>query len=263
MPKGLSTKDKRGIALIILFTLSFLAIFVFLALPKPDACPACDQHYLFIDNSEKIEARDLQKLVFDDSGQGLLNRIWRELEVGDQLNILTFDAETFDSTYLSRGALVKPYDPDDINELVQGSRLIKVEFDAARAKIETVLENLPKDGMGQTKIMAGLYDIGIAIDNHRATYKKSDGSAFKYRIILVSDLLEFSNLYNAYSRSRESFEDWSRGPKFRAGLADLSGVELEVYQVQRGLEFQDESLEMFWAKYFNASGAYPVKAEDF
>ena len=26
---------------------------------------------------EKIEARDLQKLVFDNSGQGLLNRIWK------------------------------------------------------------------------------------------------------------------------------------------------------------------------------------------
>lgn len=263
MAKKLSAKDRRGIGLIVGFSLAFVAIFVFLALPEPDGCPTCDQHYLFIDNSEKIEARDLQKLVFDDSGQGLLNRIWRELEVGDQLNILTFDPETFDSTYLSRGALVKPFDPDDINEFTQGRRLIKAEFDAAREKLDAVLEGLPKEGMGQTKIMSGLYDIGIAIDNHRATYKKANGSAFDYRIILVSDLLEFSDLYNAYSQGRENFEEWSSGPKARAGLANLNGVELEVYQVQRGLKQQDAALDTFWAKYFNASGAFPIRSEDF
>ena len=45
------------------------------------------------------------------------DKVWSALEVGDHLNVLAFDPETFDAVYLSKGKLVKPKDPENINEL--------------------------------------------------------------------------------------------------------------------------------------------------
>jgi len=263
LAKKLNAKDKRGIVLGVVFLSAFLGIFIYNAMPKPEGCPKCDQHYLFIDNSEKISSRDLKKLEFSESGQGLVDRVWRELELGDQLNVLAFDPDTLDSVYLSRGELVKPLDPEDANQFTDGKRRVKAKFDEVQGKIQAVLDGLPKQGMKQTRIMSGLYDIGVAIANHRASFKKEDGTPFDYRIVLVSDLLEHSELYDAYARGRADFGEWSGGPTARAGLADLAGVRVDVYQVQRGISSQDAALDKFWAGYFNASGAYPVKAEDF
>ena len=263
MAKKLNAKDKQGIALGLFVLTAFLGIFIFIAMPKPEGCPKCDQHYLFIDNSEKISQRDLNKLEFEESGQGLVSRIWRELEVGDQLNVLAFDQSTFDPVYLSKGEMVKPIDLENINEFTQGKRKVKAEFDEVKGKIDAVLDSLPKQGMGQTKVMAGLYDLGVAIANHRANFRKEDGTNFDYRIIIVSDLLEHSDLYDAYSSSRKDFSEWSSGSKARAGLAALDGVKVDVYQVQRGVDQQNDSLDKFWSDYFNASGAYPVTPEDF
>lgn len=259
----MNTKDKQGLGLIVFVSILFFGILFFQMQPSEKGCPSCNQHYLFIDNSEAVSPRDLKKLAFDNNRQGLLSRVWAELEVGDQLNILAFDPRSLDTVFLSQGELVKQRSPEDVNELIQSRKLVEKSFAVIEDKVRQVLKDLPSEGMSQTNIMKGLYDLGVAINNHRASHKRQDGSDFGYRIILVSDLLEHSDLYDAYSADRPEFDDWVDGSKSRAGLASLSGVEVNIYQVQRGVMSQNLALDKFWQRYFSASGARPLTFGNF
>lgn len=80
------------------------------------------------------------------------------------------------------------------------------------------------------------------------------------RLIVVSDMLQNSELFSLYSKTDRTYDDLLRRPQVSSRLAHLRNVRVEI-RLLRGpttVEYQDNQFVEFWSKYFAVSEAQLV-----
>lgn len=246
---ALNARDKKGILVLCLVGFAIAALLLFSLPSEEEACPACDQHYVFFDNSEGFNNLNLELMSYE---TGILGEIWDESPVGTEIKFFAFDTQTFEIKQIqSDKNLVKVKDPKNANELIEAKRIVAIKFRAAISELKTLIENLPKGELRQTRLFEALRHMGQLIDRHRSRW--DDKSDFNYRITLISDLLQHSENFDAYQRPIPAYEDWLNKPKSSLGRANLDRVEVKIYKFERGQPYSRD-LDKFWLDYWNDAG---------
>jgi hypothetical protein len=234
-------------------------------------CPACDQHYVVIDNSEALTEKALESirapsLTLDASllkcsggsnGEGrypagLMGSIWNQSNIGDQINLYALRDDTLEAELLI--SKVREINPDiEPVPIDRNETRLRFDQDTAYCEINAQLEALhDQNDLPQSKVFETMYDIAIKIRNHEESY----GSSFSYTVTLYSDLLQNSESYSFYSDPLQ-YSDWIKTQRSSVSLpVFLPRVKINVRWLPRATSPVPEIfLRDFWTDYLDNSRA--------
>jgi|GEM_PF-6124880 len=252
-----------------LFSLALVIIaFAYIALDeeKTQICPSCNQHYVIIDNSEKIQEKEIVLIrapskALDVNGkclgrqrytQGLMGVIWNRSRIGDQINLYGLSDNSFEAELLLSTVRVKNPDIEKVG-LDENAALLYKAQDQAYCSINNQLEGFSEqEDLPQSKIFETLHDIAIKIRNHQ----EANGGGLSYTLTLYSDLFQNSDSYSFYKNPLE-FSEWTASQRSTIGVAKFPPrVFVNVEKLPRAKSpVSEQFLSEFWTDYLEASGA--------
>jgi hypothetical protein len=148
--------------------------------------------------------------------------------------------------------LCNPGHGQAINELIESpgraERRWKLSF---QGPLDRVLGDMLAPGEANSSpIMESIQSISVSSFSGEAISK------IPKRLIIVSDMLQFTNGYSQYNGD-VSFENFKKGPYFLKVRSNLEDVEIELLYVRRpsANRLQGRTHIEFWQKYFTNQGA--------
>lgn len=229
-------------------------------------CPACNQHYIVIDNSEALDEKALTllrapsrtlgadgkctgKIRYD---QGLVGVIWNQSKIGDQINLYGLSDKTLEAELLTSTIRVKNPDIEEV-DLDENASLLSRAQDKAYCDINLQLATFSRQSdLAKSKIFETMHDIALKIRNHQEAY----GGSITYTVTLYSDLLQNSDSYSFYG-SPAVFSDWITTQQSTIGLpAFPTRVKVNIEKLPRATSpVSEDFLLDFWSDYLEQSAA--------
>lgn len=149
--------------------------------------------------------------------------------------------------------LCNPGDGKDISNINGNPELARKKYeDKFKAPISKILDQVVSAGAAkESPIMESLQSVAVT------SFVGADEGVAKKKLILVSDLLEYTGKFSLYGAIPD-FEIYKESSHWRSVKADLSGVDVEIYTLRRdGQDFlQSNKLLGFWRDYFENQGAH-------
>ena len=226
-----------------------------LAQAKPTATRTADQclesggvpaaQVVLIDATESYTADEAGKLAY------ALQRQAEALEIEGKLSIDALQPDGKGKTLRSLFSRCKPRDGSKASALTENGRLLGLYYSKTFTRpLQEVLDSMTALGSADTSpILEALYALAM-------TFESIDGPK---RLLIVSDLLEYSKLMNMY----RSY-NWDKAKniaKVKAMQDRLHGVDVMILLRlhKRAGVFQGMRHEAFWRSYFAHAGVSRVR----
>ena len=207
---------------------------------------------IIIDKTDEYDAAQAD-LIAD-----LIERTRDRLEVGERLSMFELDAE---GQFDPRGefSLCNPGRGAQVNPLFRNPRMIEARYaELFEAPMDSVIEDLvvPKEAPA-SPILEAMARLGQT--------ENFSPAAPARRIVIVSDMLQNSDLFSAYGgggalpQNMPDARSVAIDVERRYGRA-LMGVELEIRLIPRGhyTDMQRGALKAYWNEIFSELGLRPV-----
>jgi hypothetical protein len=195
----------------------------------------------FIDATDALTPSELAAL-----GQ-VVSRRMAALPAGGKLSIVTLQREGKETAARVAFSLCKPPDGSGANPLTENRRLLEKHYHAAFAgPLHAALETLAHTGDADTSpILETLYTVLLAFE----------AGARERRLLLVSDLLEYSSLGNFY-RAGYRWDALKEAPRIQAMQGRLRHVDVTVLlrTTARTRIHQHRQHAAFWHAYMRHAG---------
>ncbi|WP_019961931.1 hypothetical protein [Woodsholea maritima] len=215
-------------------------------------CLSGDQppHYaIVIDKTDLYspqQARAIRDLVLDSRTR---------LDMSERMSLFELDARG-ELIHTHNFSLCNPGRGEQINPLYRNPQRVQARYEALfEAPLQNALADLvePKDSP-QSPIIEALADLALEPDFDRTTPRRT--------IILVSDMLQNSQLFSVYGRARGPLTDRLPHPDLVVRELEntygdvLNGVRIEIHLIPReGWESEQETvLQSYWSSIFSRLG---------
>jgi hypothetical protein len=170
-----------------------------------------------------------------------------DAKVGERIEIFTLSEKAGELEQSFAGC--KPDDGSDANILLQNPRLIKHDWQEKFAKpMEGVQEDIGKShGGNQSPIMAAIQSIKLK------AFDRFKDPAIPKKLIVLSDMIEHTQSFSQY-RSGTDFAAFKKSPAYHEFMTDLTGVEVQIWLVDRGLpQFRNSAHMDFWLNWVHGN----------
>lgn len=214
---------------------------------RMDALP--EMTAVVIDHTDKIST--VQKASLE-------RRLW---DVANSLEkngaIQFFSVEKVGDRVLEPGVnLCNPGSEKEVNEWSGNKRLARKHYEEKFASIlkERLERILTATTAATSPVMEAVQSVVVT------SFIGEANNARKKRLILVTDLLEHTPGFSIY-KGVPDFDDYRRGTHWPSVKADMSGIDIEIFVLNRpGAEqLQKRPLQEFWYSYFKQQGAGKVE----
>lgn len=142
-----------------------------------------------------------------------------------------------------------PGNGDDVNALVANPRRAERRWTEQYTRpLTQVLDSLFEGEEGaRSPLLEAIQSVALQSFG-------TPGHAVPRRLIVISDLLQHSDLISHY-RALPTFSQWRSTSAYSHALAELDAVRIDIHYVLRGHARQTPAHQRFWADYLTAQGA--------
>ncbi len=252
-------KDLIGYSLIGAFVIVIVSIAIFMItketieIDKETMCRADGKYnvnVLVIDVSENYNNVQVAQItnIFDDT--------LSKLNVGEQIQVFFLDGEisTKEKPVIS---LCKPADGEGENIFISNPELMKKRWEKKfHEPLMKIIGSVAKNNIAASSPIMETLQI---INNIALPYSKNP--QFKYKLIIVSDMIQNSPLLSFYKESKENVKNFNNTKNFYKIKTDLTHVLIDLYITRRdGNEaLQTTDYMNFWADFFQRMNAHVNK----
>ena len=148
-----------------------------------------------------------------------------------------------------------PKHPDSVSSTTGNPRIAARRYnefqESMRASLTSILN---AGGDDVSPLVEGIQVAVVTAFQPRA-------STMPRQLLIVSDMLQHSDLTSFYGGEQPDFGNLARRPDYGTVRVDLSGVEVTVFLLARGGEagrVQGGGMRQFWEDYFLDQGAHPT-----
>jgi hypothetical protein len=217
------------------------------SLDQTTLCPAVGPDGLTV---VLIDASDPLNVV---QRQDLRNRL-QELKdtLGDHFAIDLYALRPFANELLQPegGRVCNPGSGDHASVLTSNPRLIKERWKSRFSEpLDDIFDRMLQDHTAsKSPILESIQSIAVSEFGHIP-----DRIAAR-KLVIISDMLQNTDEFSQY-RHLTPFSELRQTAYYRRIRADLHGVEVEIYYIQRSADMQGKQHIQFWQEYFADSGA--------
>ena len=205
-------------------------------------------------------------IIIDRTGDFSLNHIRsikeiidfeiEKLSLGDRLSLYAIDPVKFKGLSEVLFEKCKPKTGSQVNKFVENKRMLETRFvKEFKEPVQSISQDVIDGNDGASSpIIEGIFDVisKINLENNSSIS----------RLVIISDLLQHSNIMTMYKGSINNIENL---PRVKRIIPDLGGVEVKVFWILRDNtkeeRLQSKELLAWWDSFFEHSLASDYSIE--